>query len=119
MVCRWETLHSTASLRNRTRLTGTSYLDNLPRIASDSYLATDQDILALPWTQTTGVYGRSVDIGNQAYHIYDVGGTEHRKWPYAYDETDCVMIVVSLSSYNESHYEDPNMASSGDVVLWL
>ncbi|MCJ1250843.1 hypothetical protein MMC30_008071 [Trapelia coarctata] len=94
------------------------YLNNLGRIASDDYLATDQDILALPWARSTGIYGQAVNVANETYHVYDVGGwsSERRKWEYAYyKDPDCVMIVVPLSSYNEASCEDPNMASAGDV----
>ena len=94
-------------------LTRTSYLDHLDRIAHRDYSVTDKDILSLQWAKTIGIYKQSIDVENLSYHVYDVHShfydrcawsTVKKPWVDMKKVPECVMMVVPLSSYDETDY---------------
>lgn len=84
-----------------------SYFDNIDRIASSNYIATNQDILRLR-VRTTGITKQKFVVNEFAYSIYDVGGlgTERNKWVLCFENTDAIIFLVDISAYDRFLYED-------------
>eukprot|EP01084_Bolivina_argentea_P212523 361236_1 len=96
----------------------TSYFfDNVRRIATRSYIPTDQDIL-LVRHRTTGVIEQKVLIHQHNYHIFDVGGTksERKKWIHCFEDVAAVIFTASLSCYDAVMFEDDTQNMMMDSI---
>uniref|UniRef100_A0A915KJ36 Uncharacterized protein n=1 Tax=Romanomermis culicivorax TaxID=13658 RepID=A0A915KJ36_ROMCU len=84
-----------------------SFLDDIDRIGSPSYVPTEQDILRLR-IATTGINEVEFTMKNTKYRVFDVGGqrSERRKWIHCFDNVNAVIYVAALSDYNLTLAED-------------
>lgn len=86
------------------------FLDSLDRLVADKYLPTDQDIL---YTRviTTGVTESEFVDGGVMYRVYDVGGhrSARKKWAPYFDDTNAILFVVAISSYDQYLAEDSSV----------
>lgn len=97
-----------------------SFFDNFRRIASSTYIPTDQDILRLQ-IRTTGITKKHFTAKGFAYNIYDVGGTrsERKKWIRCFENTDIILFLVDISAYDRCLYEDSTVSMmQEDFVLF-
>ncbi|ETI22143.1 hypothetical protein G647_06216 [Cladophialophora carrionii CBS 160.54] len=88
------------------------YFDQIDRIAADSFVPNDQDILRSR-QKTTGVAefsftATSTSSTDTVYRIIDVGGqrSERKKWMHHFEDVDLVLFLVALSEYDQALYED-------------
>eukprot|EP00298_Acanthocystis_sp_HF-20_P011580 c19463_g1_i1.p1 GENE.c19463_g1_i1~~c19463_g1_i1.p1 ORF type:complete len:351 (+),score=82.04 c19463_g1_i1:34-1086(+) len=83
------------------------YLDQLEKIANESYSPTDQDILRSR-VRTSGVVETSFQIDGIIFRMFDVGGqrSERRKWIHCFDNVQAVLFVVAMSEYDQKLAED-------------
>lgn len=86
------------------------FLSQAERLATPSYLPTDEDVLRAR-TITTGIVTvpfKVKDSGGFNFELVDVGGqrTERRKWIHVFQDVTAVMFIISLSDYNQTLYED-------------
>ncbi|MCJ1438151.1 hypothetical protein MMC27_007538 [Xylographa pallens] len=81
---------------------GNSYLSDFERLLREDYLPSDRDILGL-WTPSFGICDRVFKFEEVKYHVFDVCGEKEKRnmWESAFDMTDCVIVTVALSGYNE------------------
>lgn len=80
---------------------------NLSRLCSDSYVASQEDLL-LTRIRTSGIVEEEFVIDGVAFAIYDVGGqrNERKKWIHCFDCVTAVIFVAGLSEYDQKLYED-------------
>lgn len=83
------------------------FLDSLDRLVADKYSPTDQDILYTR-VMTTGVTETEFMDSGVCYRIYDVGGhrSARKKWAPYFDDTNAILFVVAISSYDQVLAED-------------
>jgi hypothetical protein len=81
-------------------------------LCAEDFLPTDEDILHAR-VRTTGISDNVFQIGDHAYHVYDVGGerSERKKWIKVFDAVSLIFFFVPMSGYNEPLYEDMNGVS--------
>jgi len=93
------------------------FFDQVRRIATRSYIPTDQDIL-LVRHRTTGVIEQKFTIRGTAFHIFDVGGqkSERKKWIHCFEHVTAVIFVCSLSCYDEVMFEDDRKNAMEDSL---
>jgi len=79
----------------------------LERITEPKWIPNYSDFLNLR-EKTTGIVQRRFSINNKDFHIFDVGGqiSERKKWIHCFENVTALLFVVSLSSYNQTMYED-------------
>jgi len=79
------------------------FLEDIDRIASNTFKPTQQDVL-LARVKTTQVVMERYRIDGIDFEMYDVGGqrTERRKWIDCFDSVDAVIFVAALSEYDQS-----------------
>ncbi|XP_046857586.1 guanine nucleotide-binding protein G(q) subunit alpha-like isoform X1 [Xenia sp. Carnegie-2017] len=78
------------------------YLSDLDRIASSSYLPTEQDVLRAR-APTTGIIEYPFDLDTIIFRMVDVGGqrSERRKWIHCFENVTSIMFLVALSEYDQ------------------
>nr|Q9XZV4.1 RecName: Full=Guanine nucleotide-binding protein G(q) subunit alpha; AltName: Full=Guanine nucleotide-binding protein alpha-q [Geodia cydonium]CAB43527.1 Gq protein, alpha subunit [Geodia cydonium] len=78
------------------------YLDDLPRISSNDYVPTTQDVLRVR-VPTTGINEYPFTINKIIFKMVDVGGqrSERRKWIHCFDHVTSVMFLVAISEYDQ------------------
>jgi GTPase SAR1 family protein len=83
------------------------FLDNLDRIASETYVPTNDDLLLVRY-RTTGMTEKDFKVKGGIFKVCDVGGqrNERRKWMNFFDGVTAVIFVASLSAYDEVVFED-------------
>lgn len=86
------------------------YLNNIDRIATESYLPDESDILRARAT-TTGVYEIEFDVGRAKFRMVDVGGqrTERKKWIHCFEGVTAILFCVALSEYDQKLVEDESV----------
>jgi guanine nucleotide-binding protein G(i) subunit alpha len=86
------------------------YFDAIDRMASPSYLPTDQDILRSR-VKTTGITETTFKVGELTYKLFDVGGqrSERKKWIHCFENVTALVFLVSLSEYDQMLYEDESV----------
>ncbi|EJU04442.1 G protein alpha-subunit [Dacryopinax primogenitus] len=86
------------------------YFNCLDRMASPSYLPTDQDILRSR-VKTTGITETTFRVGELTYRLFDVGGqrSERKKWIHCFENVTALVFLVSLSEYDQMLYEDESV----------
>ena len=86
------------------------YFSAMDRMASPSYLPTDQDILRSR-VKTTGITETTFKVGELTYKLFDVGGqrSERKKWIHCFENVTALVFLVSLSEYDQMLYEDESV----------
>eukprot|EP00608_Synchroma_pusillum_P000855 CAMPEP_0198444376 /NCGR_PEP_ID=MMETSP1452-20131203/70575_1 /TAXON_ID=1181717 /ORGANISM="Synchroma pusillum, Strain CCMP3072" /LENGTH=478 /DNA_ID=CAMNT_0044165031 /DNA_START=38 /DNA_END=1475 /DNA_ORIENTATION=- len=87
--------------------TAARFLGDMERVASPSYLPTNDDILHSR-VRTSGIIEKRYEINDTTFVMLDVGGqrSERRKWMHAFEGVDAVVFVAALSEFNQVLYED-------------
>jgi len=86
------------------------YFNAIDRMASPSYLPSDQDILRSR-VKTTGITETTFKVGDLTYKLFDVGGqrSERKKWIHCFENVTALVFLVSLSEYDQMLYEDESV----------
>ncbi|XP_077294165.1 guanine nucleotide-binding protein G(o) subunit alpha-like [Arctopsyche grandis] len=84
--------------------------DNMDRLLNEKYIPSPTDVLRAR-VRTTGIMETHFTIDDVIISVYDVGGqrSQRRKWIYCFDDVKAVLFVVSLSAYDMTLVEDPNV----------
>src|ERR1700761_7899665 len=79
-----------------------SYFNAIDRMASRTYMPTDQDILRSR-VKTTGITETTFQVGELTYKLFDVGGqrSERKKWIHCFENVTALVFLVSLSEYDQ------------------
>jgi guanine nucleotide-binding protein subunit alpha len=87
-----------------------SFFDNVARIASPSYVPTDDDILHAR-VKTTGVCEVKFTVSDMTFRVVDVGGqrSERKKWIYCFEDVDTILFLVAISEYDQCLFEAPTV----------
>ena len=90
------------------------YFNAMDRMASPSYIPTDQDILRSR-VKTTGITETTFKVGELTYKLFDVGGqrSERKKWIHCFENVTALVFLVSLSEYDQMLYEDESVVRLG------
>lgn len=99
-------------LRGESRLTVTSFCDDIDRFWDKSYIPTDQDLLRSR-LRTTGITETIFDLGQLTYRMFDVGGqrSERKKWIHCFENVNCLLFLVAISGYDQCLVEDKDGVS--------
>lgn len=87
--------------------TANYFFENVERFADDKCSPSNQDILYTRYA-TTKISETMFNIGGAKYQVIDVGGqTKYRAaWPRFFDNSDAILFIVSLASYDQTMEED-------------
>jgi len=87
-----------------------SFFDNVGRIASPSYIPTDDDILHAR-VKTTGATEVRFTVNGMIFRVVDVGGqrSERKKWIHCFENVDTIMFLIAISEYDQRLFEDPTV----------
>jgi len=96
------------------------HFNAIERMASPSYLPTDQDILC-NHAKTTGITETTFKVGEMTYALVDVSGlrTQRRKWIHYFENITAIVFLVSLSEYDQTLYEDESVVCSLFLITLL
>ncbi|KAM8801246.1 guanine nucleotide-binding protein subunit alpha-14 [Rhynchonycteris naso] len=85
------------------------YLADIDRIATTSYVPTQQDVLRVR-VPTTGIIEYPFDLENIIFRMVDVGGqrSERRKWIHCFESVTSIIFLVALSEYDQVLAESDN-----------
>lgn len=95
------------------------FLDAAPRIALDSYIPTQEDVLHAR-SKTVGISETRFEMGRGlAIHLVDVGGqrSERNKWIHCFDAVTSVIFCVALSEYDQVLLEDSNQNRMAESLV--
>lgn len=83
------------------------FMDNIKRVFDNSYIPTDQDILACR-VRTTGVSEMQFNVQDAVFRVVDVGGqrNERRKWIHCFEDVHGVVFVTAISEFDQVLFED-------------
>ncbi|XP_054157685.1 guanine nucleotide-binding protein subunit alpha-11-like [Oppia nitens] len=78
------------------------YIANVDRIASDSYLPTQQDILRAR-APTNGINEYTFAMESIIFRLVDVGGqrSERRKWIHCFENVTSIIFICALSEFDQ------------------
>ncbi|XP_054545213.1 guanine nucleotide-binding protein subunit alpha-14 [Talpa occidentalis] len=78
------------------------YLNDIDRIATPSFVPTQQDVLRVR-VPTTGIIEYPFDLENIVFRMVDVGGqrSERRKWIHCFESVTSIIFLVALSEYDQ------------------
>jgi len=84
-----------------------TFMDNIERISSLAFQATDEDIV-LARVRTTGISEMSFVFRKVQFKVIDVGGqrSERRKWLPLFQGIEAVLFVVAINEYDQVLLED-------------
>ena len=94
------------------------YFNAIDRMASPSYLPSDQDILRSR-VKTTGITETTFKVGELTYKLFDVGGqrSERKKWIHCFENVTALVFLVSLSEYDQMLYEDESVVRPSITLI--
>eukprot|EP00027_Filamoeba_sp_ATCC50430_P018805 CAMPEP_0168575044 /NCGR_PEP_ID=MMETSP0413-20121227/19436_1 /TAXON_ID=136452 /ORGANISM="Filamoeba nolandi, Strain NC-AS-23-1" /LENGTH=386 /DNA_ID=CAMNT_0008608491 /DNA_START=117 /DNA_END=1279 /DNA_ORIENTATION=- len=77
------------------------------RMQKEGYVPSILDVL-LARVRTTGIIEIEADCGYKKFQFYDNGGerSERRKWMHCFENTNLVLVFVSLADYDMVLFED-------------
>ncbi len=83
------------------------YFDSVDRIATPTYVPSDQDVLRSR-VKTTGITETTFIIGDLTYRMFDVGGqrSERKKWIHCFENVTTILFLVAISEYDQLLFED-------------
>ena len=83
------------------------YFEHVDRMAADSYLPTELDILRSR-IRTTGIVRTDFKLHGREFAMFDMGGqrNERRKWIHTFANVNAIIFVAALSEYDQVLYED-------------
>ncbi|KAJ3429547.1 guanine nucleotide-binding protein g(o) subunit alpha [Anaeramoeba flamelloides] len=92
--------------------------ENIKRIADESFVPTDQDIL-MSRVRTTGIVQVNFDYEGINFCMFDVGGqrNERKKWIHCFQDVTAVVFCASLSSYDQNLFEDDKQNRMQESLL--
>ncbi|XP_003783013.1 guanine nucleotide-binding protein subunit alpha-14 [Otolemur garnettii] len=78
------------------------YLTDIDRIATPSFVPTQQDVLRVR-VPTTGIIEYPFDLEDIIFRMVDVGGqrSERRKWIHCFESVTSIIFLVALSEYDQ------------------
>uniref|UniRef100_A0A4W5K602 Guanine nucleotide binding protein (G protein), alpha inhibiting activity polypeptide 3 n=1 Tax=Hucho hucho TaxID=62062 RepID=A0A4W5K602_9TELE len=87
------------------------YLNDLDRIAQQSYVPTQQDVLRTR-VKTTGIVETHFTFKELYFKMFDVGGqrSERKKWIHCFEGVTSIIFCVALSDYDLVLAEDEEMS---------
>ncbi|XP_045418561.1 guanine nucleotide-binding protein subunit alpha-14 isoform X2 [Lemur catta] len=108
---RWEGLQGQPALpalrlveqdRRKSKNHTSNYLTDIDRIATPSFVPTQQDVLRVR-VPTTGIIEYPFDLENIIFRMVDVGGqrSERRKWIHCFESVTSIIFLVALSEYDQ------------------
>ncbi|WFD34947.1 Guanine nucleotide-binding protein alpha-2 subunit [Malassezia cuniculi] len=94
------------------------FFDNCARIATPSYVPTENDVLHAR-SQTVGISETRFSMGNMSIHLFDVGGqrSERRKWIHCFEAVTSIIFCVALSEYDQSLLEDSSQNRMAESLV--
>ena len=97
-----------------------SYMAQIDRLFSPSYMPNDQDVL-LSRLRTTGITEEFFEFGKLSVHVLDVGGSrsERKKWVHAFEGSPSLLFVASLSGYDQCLIEDKTGVCNTSLIYTL
>ncbi|BGP04098.1 hypothetical protein RTBOTA2_006816 [Rhodotorula toruloides] len=84
------------------------FFTHLARIASPSYLPTEEDVLRTR-VRSIGVVEQTFEVlKGRKLRVVDVGGqrSERKKWVHQFENIGMLIFVVAVSEYNQTLFED-------------
>ncbi|CDR48443.1 RHTO0S18e00166g1_1 [Rhodotorula toruloides] len=84
------------------------FFTHLARIASPSYLPTEEDVLRTR-VRSIGVVEQTFEVlKGRKLRVVDVGGqrSERKKWVHQFENIGMLLFVVAVSEYNQTLFED-------------
>jgi len=83
------------------------FLDNIERIAVESYVPTVDDVLQAR-ARTIGVKEITFKSNNHSWKLVDVGGqrNERKKWIHCFEDVTAIIFFADASAYNLTLFED-------------
>lgn len=93
------------------------FLGDLERVLADNYFPTNEDMLKMR-VVTRSVSATVFEKDGQRIHFFDVSGLSyHRtKWTCYFEAVETILFVTSLSCYNQTLVEDPNINRAQDSI---
>jgi len=94
------------------------YFDELDRIAADSFIPTDIDILRSRG-RTTGISEITYNIQGVNFTLVDVGGqrSERKKWIHCFQDVTCLIFCVAMSEYDMTLIEDDSVNRMHESIM--
>lgn len=87
---------------------GPYFFEHAERIASPTYLPTNDDVLRAR-SKSTAITETTFTMGNLLIHLFDVGGqrSERFKWIHCFEAVTSIIFCVAISEYDQVLLEDP------------
>eukprot|EP00638_Chattonella_subsalsa_P005548 CAMPEP_0117758252 /NCGR_PEP_ID=MMETSP0947-20121206/15262_1 /TAXON_ID=44440 /ORGANISM="Chattonella subsalsa, Strain CCMP2191" /LENGTH=229 /DNA_ID=CAMNT_0005578393 /DNA_START=486 /DNA_END=1172 /DNA_ORIENTATION=- len=112
-------IQKTWKRRNETPIVETHkvFLDDIHRISSKSWIATEQDLLHCR-VRTSGIVEQNYNIDGTAFTIVDVGGqrTERKKWMHCFQGVDAIIYIAALNEFDKPMYENASKNRMVDAI---
>ncbi|KAJ3366576.1 hypothetical protein HDU91_001797 [Kappamyces sp. JEL0680] len=91
---------------------------DIPKFLADSYSPSNEDILNLRIVTQT-ISDTIFLLYSKKIHFIDVSGLAHHRknWVSYFDNVECVLFVVSLSSYDQNLAEDSSINRMVDALV--
>ncbi|KAG8761094.1 hypothetical protein FRC14_007875 [Serendipita sp. 396] len=101
------------------------FLNDIERVTSEDYIPTDDDVVRAR-LKTMGISDYSFEIdrgprGTFLWRIFDVGGsrTQRNQWIPYFEDTNAVIFLAPLSSFDQKLAEDRSVNRLEDsLLLW-
>jgi len=112
-------IQKTWNRRNETPIVETHkvFLDDIDRISSKNWIATEQDLLHCR-VRTSGIVEQTYHVDGTTFQIVDVGGqrTERKKWMHCFQGVDAIIYIVALNEFDKAMYENTSKNRMEDAI---
>lgn len=94
------------------------FLNRVRAITKSGYIPDEEDIIRCR-IRTSGIVEKTFHIKGNEFRIFDVGGqrAERKKWIHCFQGVTAVLFIASLSSYNQTLFEDSNSNRMTEALL--
>jgi hypothetical protein len=94
------------------------FFDRIDKIASDTYVPEEQDVLRSR-VRTTGIVESAFEIDGNQFKMFDVGGqrNERKKWIHCFENVTAVIFVAAISEYDQVLFEDENTNRMDEALI--